>query len=1130
MGKKFIKIASVLLALCAGTAFLAAQDSDPADPQVITVGDLEYEVTGLEQVAVKGLAPDVTVTDLVIPATIMDGLQPYTVVAIKDNAFTRNTSITKLTVESGIETIGESAFNGCNNLEELTLPGTLTELGISAFNGCTFRELNIPSSLAWISDNAFASNENLTKVVGGESVTEIKAGAFSNCPALTNFSISGPVKIIGNSVFSVQNDRTDVALLNIGELWPTLEEIGEEAFSRPLDIETLHIPASVRTIGAAAFYDYNFFKEDYKTKALIFDGTPDYIGEFAFNIPTLTEVQPSLNAKVLGAGVLASEEIKSLVIGDSVTNLSDLQFASLPALEELTLPASITACGNNLFSSRANIARMNIASIEQWIEINPSVGSNPFAVAGSIYIDGKKLQALDLPEEVTAIPDYMFSNLQAVDTVRLHDKIETIGSRAFYGATFRNIQLGNGVLRIGDNAFEKCANLIYLNIPTSVLTIGKGAFKDCTKLRTLNNGSSLAVIPENAFENCTSLYSVSFGKDVDEIKDYAFAGCVSLTTVTIPDGTLNLGDFAFADNTRLKRMVLGESVNSIGANTFKNDTIEEFIIKNPEAITFPTPFAEGMTVYVPEDLVDTYAADPAFAGCEVKAIAPLTLKLTAPGIATEIGENPISVASKTELRLLANMTGQEFMGAYANTQPMMTWSSSDESVATINNNGIVTAQSPGTATITVKTTFDYKEYEQSCELAVDYDAPTSVIVKAQNPIMALGTTMTLSAEVRPAGALQQVKWSSSNPTVATISADGTITPVSVGKVTFTAAAAADEDIKGSIEIEVFYAIPSGVTITIDKDELRVGDTAQLTAKVDAEFASQAVRWFTGDDKIATVSENGLLTCVGVGKVVISAMTTNDKKIIGTLELNIGYSKPTSLIVESSVVNLKVGDTHQTVFAVEPAGAEQIADWTVDDEAIATIDEQGKITAKSVGETTVTGVAGEHTATFRVIVDYADPVYVYLNYSGIQTGIGQDTQLSARVIPAGARQEIVWESSDPTIAAVDENGVVTGISKGATSILAKAAADTNVYGGCNVIVVDVSAIDGIETDAVEISSTGGSLILTGLNAGSEVAIFDINGRTVYSAKADASGCISTPELKSGIYIVRYNAGKVRKIVI
>ncbi|MDE5688749.1 MAG: leucine-rich repeat protein, partial [Paramuribaculum sp.] len=939
------------------------------------------------------------------------------------------------------------------------------------------------------------------------------------------------VRTIGNYAFYYLPPVVPAANLNINELWPTLEEIGLYAFARPLDLDTLRIPASVKTIEENAFTcagdDSGI---EHKTKAVVLEGTPDYIGAYAFCLPELTEVTPSLNAIRLGVGVVGSDYVKSLVIGESVTELGDWQFAALPALEELTLPANITGWGKNMFRTGATIPRVNIASVEQWIDINPSAGSNPFAVAGSIYIDGKKLQALDLSEEVTAIPDGMFANLQAVDSVRLHDNIETIGTGAFAGGKFKSLQLGNGVLRIGDKAFENCAKLIHLHIPTSVLTIGKSAFKGCDRLRTLNNGSSLAVIPESAFENCTSLYSVTLGKDVDEIKDYAFAGCTSLTTVTIPDGTLKLGDFAFADNSRLMRIVLGESINSIATNTFKNDTIEELIIKNPEAIAFPTPFAEGMTVYVPEDLVDTYAADPAFAGCEVKALTPLALKLTAPGIATEIGDNPISVASKTELRLLANMIGQEFMGAYANTQPVMTWSSSDENVATVNKNGIVTAQNPGTATITVKTAFNYKEYEQSCQLAVDYDAPTAVIVKAQNPIMALGTTMTLNAEVKPAGALQQVNWSSSNPAIATISAEGTITPVSVGKVTFTATAAANEDIKGSVEIEVFYAMPSGVTITIDKDELRVGDTAQLTAKVDVEFASQAVRWFTGDDKIATVSENGLLTCVGVGKVVISAMTTNDKKIVGTLELNVGYSKPTSLEVESSVVNMKVGDTHQTIFAVEPAGAEQRAAWTVDDEAIATIGEDGKITAKSVGETTITGVAGEHSATFRVIVDYADPVYVYLNYSGIQTGIGQDTQLSAVVKPAGARQEIVWESSDPTIATVDDSGVVTGISKGATSILAKAAADTNVYGGCNVIVVDVSAIDGIETDAVEISSTGGSLILTGLNAGTEVAIFDINGRTVFRAKADAGGSISTPELKSGIYIVRYNAGKVRKIVI
>lgn len=1111
MGKNIFKIASILLALCAGTSHLAAQDSEPVSP--IIVGNLEYEVVGLEQVAVSGLASGATVTDLVIPATIMDGTQPYTVVAIKDNAFAANTSIQKVTLEPGIETMGTAAFMGCSGITEVSLPESLTAIPDDAFRNCT----------------------GLTAVSGGAGITEIGPGAFAGCPALKDFSITGPVRIVGDSAFDIQDDETGIALLNIGELWPTLEKIGHYAFARPLDTDTLHIPASVKTIGENAFAcDGSAPQAMYRTKAVVLDCTPDYIGGKAFQLPGLTEVLPSLNATQLGACVVVSDNVRSLVIGEAVTDLGDRQFASLPALEELTLPAGITTCGKGLFKSGSVISRINISSVEQWIRLVPAAkdsGSNPFSFAGSIYINGKKLQILDFSEEVTAIPDGMFTGLQAVDSVRIPDNIETIGDGAFYKAGIKSLQLGNGVLRIGKRAFEECTELIHLHIPTSVLIVGQRAFFGCTKLRTLNNGSSLAVIPESAFENCTSLYSAELGKDVDEIKDNAFAGCASLTTVTIPDGTLSLGDFAFAGNPRLARVVLGESVTTIAENTFLDSPIKELIIKNPAAVAFPTPFAEGTTVFVPEDLVDAYSADAAFADCEVRPLAPLALKLTAPGIADEIGDAPISVPSKTELRLLANMTGQEFTGDYADAQPVMIWSSSDEEVATINKNGIVTAQGPGTATITVRTVFDYKDYEQSCELAVDYDAPESVVVKAPDLIMALGTTMTLTAEVKPAGALQQVKWSSSNTATATISEEGVITPVSVGKVTLTAATAANEAIKGSIEIEVFYAKPTEVTVTIDKDELRVGDTAQLTARVNGQYASQAVRWFTGDDKIATVSETGLLTCVGVGKVVITAMTTNDKKIVGTIELNVGHSRPTAVKIDTPELNLKVGDVHSIVFVVEPAGgAEQRAEWTVDDEDVATIDETGKITARSVGETTVTAAAGEYTASCRVIVDYADPRDVYINYSGIQTAIGQDTQLSAIVVPAGARQDVVWESSDPTIATVDESGLVTGVSKGATSILAKAAADTEVFGGCNVIVVEVSAIDGIGSDAVEISNTGGSVILTGLDAGSEVAIFDINGRMVFGSRADARGSIITPNLKSGIYIIRYNAGKSRKIVI
>lgn len=724
-------------------------------------------------------------------------------------------------------------------------------------------------------------------------------------------------------------------------------------------------------------------------------------------------------------------------------------------------------------------------------------------------------------------------SLRVPDSVRFSGKVyavRRIGSRAFAGSALKNIELGQ-VRRIEEGAFSGSQELLHLHLPASLLVLGKEAFADCGKLRTVNNGESLAVVPEGAFRDCGALYSVSLGAGVSAIENGAFKGCVSLKSMVVPDGVSVLTDSVFARCTSLSRVSCGSGMSSIAASAFSATPLEELLVRNQaELVEGGGNVPSGATVYVPEEMVELYEADPDWSGNhQIKPLSPLRLTLQCGG--REVDGDTIGLACAAHLRLVAAMTGEEYTGKAGERQPLMSWKT-DSACAAVDETGDVTGVSPGLARIAVRTRRGATTYSAGVYVKVEYAVPTSVTVRSQNDLMALGTTMRFEARVNPIGSRQAVGWSVTDTSLAKIDSLGVIHPKRAGRVTVTAAAVDVPRVSGSKVIEICHAKPQKVTVSVDKEELFAGDTAMMSAAVDhLELASQDVRWFTGDDSIATVDGDGMLECHRKGKVVITAMTTNDVHYIGALELEIGYARPTGIAVEEDSVCMKVGDVMALRFEVFPANAEQSAIWTVEHDSIACVDGLGEITALAPGETCVHAQSGSHQAVVRLRVDYADPRRVYINYTGVTMHSGDSTMLTARVFPSGAMQRVVWHSMDTTVALVDSCGIVTAVREGNTAVIAQAPSDSTVFGGCNVIVIpNPTSIDGLAEPegGLRVRVEGGVIRVGGGDAGSAVEVYDLDGRRVATVRADGAGEASVAPGR-GVFIVRAGRKSCKVIV-
>ena len=178
---------------------------------------------------------------------------------------------------------------------------------------------------------------------------------------------------------------------------------------------------------------------------------------------------------------------------------------------------------------------------------------------------------------------------------------------------------------------------------------------------------------------------------------------------------------------------------------------------------------------------------------------------------------------------------------------------------------------------------------------IEFEAatPTAVAVSGSANTVQATQTITLTAVVSPAGASQEVVWSSSDNNVATVDQNGVVTGVAEGNAVITATAK-NTEIAGTFNVAVtpapVAAVESvAVTAAGDATGAEIGGTLQLSASVLPANAAQSVTWASSDEEVATVDANGLVTFVGDGPVTITATSTADdaagQKVNGTIALN-----------------------------------------------------------------------------------------------------------------------------------------------------------------------------------------------------------------------------------------------------
>jgi hypothetical protein len=258
----------------------------------------------------------------------------------------------------------------------------------------------------------------------------------------------------------------------------------------------------------------------------------------------------------------------------------------------------------------------------------------------------------------------------------LYNKDKTELIQYAIGKKETSFEIPDSVTSIGDNAFEKCANLTNVTIPDSVTSIGEDAFSGCTGLLSVTIPSSVNYISFCAFMDCTNLTSVTISDGLTTVGGYAFYNCTSLKSVTIPSsvttistcafGLYSAGDDLFEDSTVEDFTIYGYT-NSVSEKYAKNNELNFVSIGEVEPTpdvdeTDPTPDDDSDFSYVLLD--DGTAEINSYTGSDTEVVIPSNINGYT---VTSIGEDTFfrleSVTSITIPDTVTNLSAYSFYGS-----------------------------------------------------------------------------------------------------------------------------------------------------------------------------------------------------------------------------------------------------------------------------------------------------------------------------------------------------------------------------------------------------------------------------------------------------------------------------------
>lgn len=410
---------------------------------------------------------------------------------------------------------------------------------------------------------------------------------------------------------------------------------------------------------------------------------------------------------------------------------------------------------------------------------------------------------------------------------------------------------------------------------------------------------------------------------------------------------------------------------------------------------------------------------------------------------------------KTSLKLLEGESGKLTATVYPlnSTQKTLTWVSDHPDVASVDNEGNVTARKAGTATVTVKVA---ENVTAVCKVTV-ISRVTGISLSETTVELKPGETHQLTATVLPQNASNaEVTWYSDKESVATVSQSGLVTGVGPGETTVHAVTT-DGGKMASCLVKVGTPV-KGITLSVSSKTLYVGDPSLdiSAALTPANATDKSLEWSSSDPEVASIAPGAALHAVikplKPGKTTITA-TTKDGGFTASCEETV-KRHVSGVSLNKASLTLYVGETESLAATVAPEDAsDKSVAWSSGNSAVASVS-NGKVTANKPGSAVikvVTNDLSKEAACTVTVKRHAESVE--LSQKEIKLYLGENRSLTATVLPSDASDKnVTWSSSNPNVATVSTAGNVVSKSIGTTVITVKTA-DGGHQASCHVTVLE-----------------------------------------------------------------------------
>ena len=405
------------------------------------------------------------------------------------------------------------------------------------------------------------------------------------------------------------------------------------------------------------------------------------------------------------------------------------------------------------------------------------------------------LSKVKLSKNLTKIEGDTFSGCTSLTEITIPDSVTEIrcnlGLGAFSGCTsLSKVDLPKNLTMIDEYTFSGCTSLTEIDIPDSVTSIGRFAFSGCTSLSKVDLPKTLTTIEAGTFRDCTSLKEIVIPDSVTSIGGSAFSNCISLESITIGSGVESLGDEWIASCRRLENITVSpenKTYSSVDGVLFNKDKSE----------LLAYPIGNKRSSYTIPDGVEKIGKK-AFYGC--RYIESLTIPVSVAEIeASALGNcydiRTINYLGTREQWKEVVIGADNYMFALVNVR------CADDSQC---------RHVWGEWEVVEEATYEKDGLERRvcslCNIEETRAIPKLVRASAielseSEKTVFVGDTFTITATVKPEDAFNRtVTWSSSDPSIATVDENGTVTAIAKGEAIITAESA--DGVKAECKVTV----------------------------------------------------------------------------------------------------------------------------------------------------------------------------------------------------------------------------------------------------------------------------------------------------------------------------------------